>query len=131
VVRERADADGASQACDAEDAFTAWLDLEGGTSVAIDSSFVAPVNLAPRLVITGDEGVLECVGERRILLRRTDGTRDEHERPAADGDPHTEPMRRWAVVVRNAVEDGEWGADVPTFADGLACAKVLDALRAG
>jgi hypothetical protein len=38
-------------------------------------------------------------------------------------------MRRWAAVVRNAVEDGEWGPDVPTFADGLACARVLDALR--
>ncbi len=73
--------------------------------------------------------MLECVADQSIVLRRPDERREEHQRPPAEGDPHTEPMRRWAVKVRNAVEDGECGPDVPTFADGLACARVLDAFR--
>jgi predicted dehydrogenase len=131
TITERFDAAGAPHTCDAEDAFSASLELEGGATVAIDSTFAASANLAPRLVIAGDEGVLECVADRKIELRRIDGTREAHERPSAEGDPHTEPMRRWAATVRNAVEDGESGPDVPTFADGLACARVLDALRDG
>ena len=130
LIAERLDGDGVGHACDAEDTFSASLTVGDGVTGSIDTTFAAAVNLAPRLVITGDEGVLECVADRRIVLRRRDGSREEHERPAPDGDPHTEPMRRWAAIVRNAVEDGEWGPDVPTFADGLACAKVLDALRA-
>lgn len=131
VVPERPDPRGIPQVCDAEDAFSAWLSLEGGVTVAIDSSFSAPANVAPRLVVVGDEGVLECVADRRIVLRRADGTREEHEGPVPVGDPHTEPMRRWAAVVRDAVEQGVAPQGVPTFADGLACARVLDALRAG
>lgn len=129
VISERFDEDGTAHQCDAEDSFAAWLVLDGGTTVSIDSSFAAPVNLAPRFVVVGDEGVLEYVAERRIVLRRLDGSKEERERPAPEGDPHTEPMRRWAAIVRNAVEDGVWGPDVPTFADGLACARVLDVLR--
>jgi predicted dehydrogenase len=129
VVQERMDPRGIPQVCDAEDSFSAWLTLEGGVTVSIDTSFAAPANVAPRLVITGDEGVLECVGERRIVLRRADGSREERDRPESEGDPHTEPMRRWAAVVRNAVEDGVAPPGVPTFADGLASAIVLDALR--
>ena len=129
VVPERPDPRGIPQVCDAEDSFSAWLTLEGGVTVSIDTSFAAPTNIAPRLVIAGDEGVLECVGERRIVLRRADGSREERDRPESEGDPHTEPMRRWAAVVRNAVEDGVTPPDAPTFADGLACATILDALR--
>jgi len=129
LVLERPDPRGVPQVCDAEDAFSAWVSLEGGVTVSIDTTFAAPASVASRLVVAGDEGVLECVGERRIVLRRADGSREERERPVSEGDPHTEPMRRWAAVVRNAVEDGECGPDVPTFADGLACARVLDALR--
>jgi hypothetical protein len=40
-------------------------------------------------------------------------------------------MTRWAEVVRDAVRDGVAPPDAPTFADGLACARVLDVLRAG
>jgi predicted dehydrogenase len=129
VITERLDADGAPHPCDAEDSFAAWLRLEGGVTVSIDSGFAESVDLAPRLVITGDEGVLECIADQRIVLRRLDDRREEHQRPPTEGDPHTEPMRRWAAKVRNAVEDGEWGPDVPTFADGLACSRVLDAFR--
>jgi hypothetical protein len=39
-------------------------------------------------------------------------------------------MRRWAETVRDAVRSGVTGPDVPTFVDGVACARVMDALRA-
>jgi hypothetical protein len=37
-------------------------------------------------------------------------------------------MQGWAEVVRDAVEEGIAPAGVPTFTDGLACARVLDAI---
>jgi hypothetical protein len=85
--------------------------------------------LAPRLVIAGADGVIECVADARVTLRRADGTREVFERPEGDGDPHLAPMRRWAEVVRDAVRGGV--AVAPTFADGWACDVVLDRLRAG
>lgn len=129
TIPERPDRDGHAQPCDAEDGFTAALRLTGGVSVSIDSSFAAPVTLAPRLVVAGSEGVLECVADARVTVRRG-SERKEYERPS-DGDPHLAPMQRWAEVVRDAVADGIAPSGAPTFADGFACAEVLDALRAG
>jgi predicted dehydrogenase len=128
IVTERPDADGAMQPCDAEDTFSAWLGTESGATVAIDSSFASPTNVAPRLVLLGTEGVLECVADGRIVVRREGEARQEHERPPVDGDPHLVPMQRWAEVVRDAVEAGIASEGIPTFADGLACARVLDAI---
>ncbi len=128
-VPERPDTEGVIHRCDAEDGFSAWLTLEVGATVAIDSSFAAPVSLAPRLVVCGSEGLLECVADARITVRRSDGAREELERPATAGDPHLAPMRRWARVVRDAVLADEAPVDAPTFADGLACDLVLDRLR--
>ena len=136
MITERPDPGGAPWPCDAEDAFSGWLELAAGTgvpetkiSVSIDSTFAAPANLAPRVVVVGDEGVLECVADSTIVVRRKDGSREEHDRPAIGGDPHLTPMRRWAEVVRDAVDAGIAPAGAPTFVDGLACARVLDALR--
>ncbi|HEY8216505.1 MAG TPA: Gfo/Idh/MocA family oxidoreductase [Acidimicrobiia bacterium] len=130
VIAERPDRDGVVHACDAEDAFSAWLTLSGGITVSIDSTFAAPATLAPRIVVVGDEGTLECVADAAIVVRRHDSAREEHERPSIVGDPHLTPMRRWAEVVRDAVEAGIAPPGAPTFADGLACAKVLDQIRA-
>ena len=129
TVLERPDRNGVPQMCDAEDGFTATLTLAGGVSVMIDTSFAAPASVAPRLVVTGSDGVLECVADARVALRRSDGTKQEHTRPPTDGDPHQEPMRRFVAVVCDAVEEGVAPPEAPTFADGLACARVLDALR--
>ena len=134
VVRERPDREGELHTCDAEDAFSAWMTLvgdRGDVTVSIDSSFVAAANLAPRVLVAGDEGVLECVADSKIVVRRLDGSREEHERPVIGGDPHLTPMRRWAEVVRDAVEQGIAPPGAPTFVDGLACARVLDAIRSG
>ncbi|MBM3675156.1 MAG: Gfo/Idh/MocA family oxidoreductase [Actinobacteria bacterium] len=130
-VGERPDRAGALRACDAEDGFTAWLELEAGTSVSIDTSFAAPVSLAQRLLFVGSEGVAECVNDGRVVFRCVDGTRTEWECRVADGDPHLVAMRAWAEVVRDAVIAGVAPPGAPTFADGLACREVLDALLGG
>jgi predicted dehydrogenase len=129
MITERPDRDGAMQKCDAEDAFSAWLVHEGGVSVAIDSTFAAASSMAPRLIATGSEGILECIADERIVVRRADGEREEHPRPESDVDPHRVPMRRFAEVVRDAVEAGAAPPGAPTFADGLACVRVLEQLR--
>ncbi len=130
TISERLDREGQPHACDAEDGFTAWLELEGGASVSIDTSFAATSSIAPRLVVTGSEGALECIADARIVVRRSDGTRNEHTRPESGADPHLEPMQRFAAVVCDAVEAGVAPPDAPTFADGLAAARVMDLLRA-
>jgi len=115
--------------CDAEDAFTAWLALESGAGAAIDTTFAAAATVPTRLVIAGSEGVVDVTNDRRIVLRRLDGTREESEVAARRGDPHAGAMRRWVDVVCEAVAAGE--QITPSFADGLACALVLDAFRSG
>lgn len=131
TVVERPDAHGVLHTCDAEDGFTAWLRVEGGIDVAMDTGFAAVADTAPRIVVAGSEGVVEDTADRRLVLRRADGTKDEFERPPVEGDRHLEPMARWAVLVRDAVRAGAASPGMPTFADGLACDRVLDVLRAG
>lgn len=128
VVAQRPDADGVLRRCDAEDAFSAFLATDSGATVTIDSSFAAAMSVAPRIVVYGTDGVLECIGDARIVVRRPDKDDEVHDRPTGQGDPHLSPMRAWAEVVRDAVEEGIAPPDAPTFADGLACARVLDAL---
>jgi predicted dehydrogenase len=131
TIPERPDPDGRPCAVDAEDAFTAWLEFDSGSTAVLDSSSAAPVSIAHRIVVTGSEGVLEVVGDQKVAWRRADGTREEFSevRSEAEGDPHLVPMRRWAELVRDAVRSGE--PIVPSFADGLACRRVLDRLLAG
>jgi predicted dehydrogenase len=128
-VAARPDADGALVPVDADDGFTATLRTATGASVAIDSTFAATADLAPRVVLIGSEGVAEVVADHRVVLRRADGTRDEWVAPETDGDPHLVPMRRQAEVVRDVVRDGDVVPDAATFADGVAMAAVLDAIR--
>jgi predicted dehydrogenase len=130
TIAERPDQDGRLCPVDAEDAFTAWFDFESGATAALDSSSVAPASVAHRVVVIGSEGVLEVVADAKVLWRRADGTREEFDdvRSERGGDPHLVAMQRWAELVRDAVRDGE--PIVPSFADGLACRRVLDQLLA-
>jgi predicted dehydrogenase len=132
-IPERPDAEGTPRTVDAEDAFTAWLQFDSGASATIDTSSSAPASLASRVVVTGSEGVLEMVADAKIVWRRVDGSRDELGEELGGyrrgDDPHLVPMRAWAECVRDAVRDG--APLVPSFADGLACRRVLDQLVAG
>jgi predicted dehydrogenase len=130
-VRERPDQDGVEHECTAEDGFTAALVLDNGVTVAIDSSFAATTTFPSRLTVFGTEAACEVVNDH-VTIRRADGTRvalTDADR-AVDGDPHLEPMRRFAEVVRDAVGTGEVPEHAPTFSDGRACDAVLEQLRA-
>ena len=129
TITERPDRDGVLRRCTAEDAFTAWMSVEGGATVGIDTTFAATATLPTHVVICGSEGTIDITNDHRIVLRHSDGTRDETELPARTGDPHAGALGAWARVVARAVGSGEQVA--PSFADGLACRRVLDAMLAG
>lgn len=128
-ITERPDADGTLHRCTAEDGFTALLSTGGGASVTIDTSFVAVKNSPPRVVVLGSEGTLESIADGKITLRNAEGTQEVFTFDPPREDPHLVPMRAWAEVVRDAVRDGAVPDGEPTFADGVACARVMDALR--
>jgi predicted dehydrogenase len=132
-ITARPDADGRLHPVDVEDGLTAWLRTARGTTVTLDSTFAATASVPARIVVTGTAGVVESIGDTRTVVRRADGEHVEHERDPGDSDRHQESMRRWAEVVRDVVggDRPASGPDVATFADGLACARVLDELRTG
>ena len=129
TIAERPDRDGVLHRCDAEDAFTAWMTVEGGATVGIDTSFAAAASLPTHVVICGSEGTIDITNDKRIVLRRLDGTREEVELEGRTGDPHAGALGAWAHVIADAVASGRQVA--PSFADGLACRRVLDAMLAG
>ena len=128
-VTERPDADGNLHRCDAEDAFNGWIELRSGATASVDSSFTAGVSLTPRIVVTGTEGVIENVGDHRVVLRRRDGGMENLEFEPRSGDPHNEAMTAWTAAIRDAMTSGEPIA--PSFADGLACMQVMEQWRSG
>jgi predicted dehydrogenase len=131
-VAERPDGDGVFHACTAEDGLTAALELENGATVAIDSGFAAVATVAPRLTVFGSNAIVDVVADERITIRHREAAAEtiDVEPEARAADRHLAPMRRFAEVVRDAVETGEVPAHAPTFADGRACDAVLDELRA-
>jgi predicted dehydrogenase len=126
----RPDADGNERPCTAEDGFSAALVMSSGASVAIDSGYAATATLAPRLVCFGAEAVAEVIGDERIVIRRAGQANEIVEIGESAPDRHLEPMRRFAEIVRDAVDTGVVPPSAPTFADGRACDDVLDRLRA-
>jgi predicted dehydrogenase len=128
-ITERSDGDGAVHRCTAEDGFTALLSTRAGASITIDTSFVAVKNSPPRVVVLGSEGTLESIADGRITRRDAEGTHEVFSFEQPREDPHLVPMRAWAEVVRDSVREGMVPDGEPTFADGVACARVMDALR--
>jgi predicted dehydrogenase len=129
TVAERPDRDGVMHPSTAEDGFTAWMHTAGGATITIDTSYVARVNVPTRITVLGSEGALESVGDGRIVLRTDDGSTEAFTFDAPAEDPHLVPMRAWAEIVRDSVRSGQIPDDVPTFVDGVACARVMDSLR--
>jgi predicted dehydrogenase len=127
-IPERPDAEGALHRCTAEDAFTAELRIEGGATATIDTAFAAPVNVLPRITVLGTEGAAELVGATELHVRRAGEPATVETFERFDGDPHLPAMRPWAALVREAVETRRQIS--PSFADGVACARVMDMLRA-
>ena len=120
-IRERPDEHGTMHPCTAEDGLTATLVLENGTTVVIDSSFAAAATVAPRLTVFGSAAVAELVNDARLVVHGQDIREDF----ASNSDHHVQPMQRFAA----ALTTEEPALDLPTFADGLACDRVLTRLR--
>ena len=128
TVTERPDADGSMRRCDAEDAFAGWAELRSGATATINSSFAARVSVTPRIVILGSEGAIENIGDARVVVRKSDGSTEQLEFELRAGDPHAEAMTGWTAAIRDSVLTGKPIA--PSFADGLACMKVMEQWRA-
>jgi predicted dehydrogenase len=128
TVTERPDDTGKPVRCDAEDAFTGWATLRSGATATVDTSFTAGVTTPARIVVSGTEGALENVGDVRVVLRRQGEQSQYIEFDQPEGDGHHQAMVAWAGVIRDAVMAG--GHATPSFADGVACMRVMEQWRA-
>jgi predicted dehydrogenase len=124
-IRERSDEQGVLHTCTAEDGLTAALTLDSGATVAIDSSFAAAKTILPTIVVFGSDDVAELVNDGRLIVFGADHNEDF----AGEVEHHAVPMQRFAEEVRAAMSGEQPNADLPTFADGLACDRVLARLR--
>jgi predicted dehydrogenase len=125
----RPDADGVPTACTAEDAFGAVLTFADGATATIDTASSAPLTGPQQVQVLGSQGVLTMTGTTRLVLSRPNVDDEEFTLPPVTGDVHEPSFTAWAELVRDAVRDGR--QIEPSFRDGLACAEVMDRLRAG
>ena len=128
IITERPDAAGNLRPCDAEDTFTASLLTSSGATASIDTTFAAAASQPTRMTFFGTTGTIEIVSDRIITVRRDDGTKEEIELERRTGDQHAGALGGWLYTVVEAVRAGE--QITPSFADGLACRQVLDAILA-
>lgn len=125
---ERHGADRRMTAASAEDALTAWLQMENGVTAVIDTAFSSAVDLPSQISLFGSEGVLQLHENVELVLLRP-GRESEHFRGDGANEPLRPALQRWLGRVCEAVTGGHQIA--PDFTAGLACARVLDAMRAG
>ncbi len=126
-VAERPDAQRALHRSTAEDGFAARLRFASGATALVDTAFATPASLPPRVRIFGADGLIEAIGSTENHVR---GSREDRTItfPPFDGDPHLPAIRPWAATMRAAITERRQIA--PSFEDGLACAEVMDRLRA-
>jgi predicted dehydrogenase len=98
-----------------------------------ETTATGPVERPNRVTVIGSDGILDMLSDSVheiggwIELHTREGT-SELFRLEQEGDNHRLEMLPWAKVVRDAVRRGAPAPDSPTFADGLACAVVMDRL---
>jgi predicted dehydrogenase len=124
----RPDENGAQQVCTAEDAFSACFTFQNGATAVLDTSYASAVTRPPQIEIFGSEGALVLKGSTELQLKRTDKADQQFEFPPWPGDQHEPALTAWATLIRDAVRDKR--QIEPSFRDGLACAEVMDMLRA-
>jgi hypothetical protein len=96
--------------------------------VAIDTAFAAAVSTPERLVFFGDQGALQVSGGKELVLIKPDREPERFTFREGESDPHKPGIDLWIAEICKAVTEGRQLA--PDFREGLACAKVLDRLRA-
>ena len=125
LVARRPDAQGELHDCDADDAFTAVLRTVTGVTAVIDCAIESSVSIPERTVVIGSTGMLE-ITDAAVVRRAADGSTETY---AVDLQGKTQlvlSMERWASLCCEAVRRGGVEPGWPTFADGLACAVVMD-----
>jgi predicted dehydrogenase len=127
-IAERRDAGGELHRCDAEDAFTAVLTTVSGVTGVIDCALESAVSTPERTAVFGATGMLE-IGEQGVVRRTAGGGTDLYEVDLQGKTPLVYSMERWAAIVCAAVRGRVVEPGWPTFADGLACATVMDRMR--
>ncbi|TVV70953.1 Gfo/Idh/MocA family protein [Sphingomonas solaris] len=127
-ITTRPDKQGVMRRSTAEDAFSSWMRMENGCTVAFDTAYSAPITLPQRLTLLGSDGVLELVDDRRLTLRMPDRPDESFDFTPPDGDPHIGSLVPWLERVAAALRDGRQIA--PDFDDGVAVAETMDAMRA-
>jgi predicted dehydrogenase len=111
---------------DAEDGFLATFALASGISAVLDTTFAAPVTLPGRIIVMGSDGAIVNDGDRHVSLVGTDGREEMLFDPLPSSDPLC-AMRAWVAALCEAVRAGR--PISPSFEDGLACSRVMDALQ--
>ena len=139
-VKERPSDDG-PKAVTADEHASLWLDLASGVRATLDTDLILPGGPFLMMEVWGSQGVLRLENEVRLTHTPHGGemqgiavdpgefadTEGEHASYGAFG--RAEPMFLRDVLA--AVAEGR--SELPgaaTFADGLACMRVLDAARA-
>jgi predicted dehydrogenase len=122
---ERADAQGALHTCDADDGFVASLRTESGVTAVIDCSLETPVSTPEHFAIFGSDGML-VLDDDGIVVHTAAGDRIPYPVDWEGKVSLVLSQERWAARICEAVRTGETDPDWPDFADGLACAVVMD-----
>jgi predicted dehydrogenase len=127
-IRSRTARSGESVSCTAEDAFTATILFEDGATGLIDTCFGNSEYRPQRIEVLGTDGaiLLDGVTDLQLRIQGQEAERLSFEPPP--GDPHEPSFRKWAAVAKKAFQEREQIR--PSFEDGLACAVVIDDLRA-
>ena len=122
---ERADAAGQPHECDADDGFVASLVTESGVTAVIDCSLETPVSTPEHFAVFGSDGML-VLDDDGVALHTAAGDVVPY---AVDWEGKVSlmlSMERWAARICDAVRTGVVEPGWPTFADGLACALVME-----
>jgi predicted dehydrogenase len=125
ALTERPDQDGQLHSCDADDGFVASLVTEQGVTAVIDCSLETPVSTPERTAVFGSAGMLE-LDDEKIELRTAAGDVEIYGIDLGGRPSLIVSQERWAERICRAVRTGVVEPGWPTFADGLACAVVMD-----
>jgi predicted dehydrogenase len=118
---------GEKVACTAEDAFSASLIFNNGVTAMIDTSFGGAVYRPSHIEVIGTEGVIVLDGYTDIQLKVPETADKKLQYPPPKGDPHEPSFRKWAAILKETFRNG--AQTNPSFADGVACAVVMENLR--
>ena len=112
----------------AEDAYSLWFTTESGVSASLDVAFSLPVAQPQRMQFIGSEGLIELIDNNILTLHRGGAAPERFDLSPPAGERVWPALRGWIEAVGSAIASGQ--QITPNFNDGLAAAKVMDAIRA-